>query len=122
WILFLDADEYLTDEFKSEVRKKLEEEHHIGYWLDYTVYFMGKKLRGGYPLKKLALFQVGAGEYEHIEEERWSQMDMEVHEHPNLKGSVGKIASKIDHQDFRGISQYVIKHNEYASWEAFRFM
>ena len=46
---------------------------------------------------------------------------MEIHEHPILKGKIGKIKSKIDHQDFRGISHYVIKHNEYAAWEAGRY-
>src|SRR5690554_5114472 len=122
WVLFLDADEYLTNPFKAELREKLKEPKFVGYWLNYTVHFMGKKLKGGYPLQKLALFQIGAGEYEQVEEEKWSEMDMEVHEHPQLKGNVGKFSSKIDHQDFRGISHYVLKHNEYATWEASRFL
>lgn len=122
WILFLDADEYLTEDFKKELRDKLSSEDNIGYWLNYTIYFMGKKLKGGYPLKKLALFQVGAGEYERIDEDMWSNLDMEVHEHPIIKGNIGTIESKIDHRDFRGISHYVAKHNEYASWEAYRFI
>lgn len=122
WVLFLDADEYLTDEFKQELSKALESDAYEGYWLHYTIYFLGKKLRGGYPLDKLALFKVGAGEYEKIEEDQWSHLDMEIHEHPVLKGPIGKIKSKIDHQDFRGISHYVSKHNEYSSWEAGRFL
>jgi hypothetical protein len=65
---------------------------------------------------------VGAGEYEKIEEDHWSDLDMEVHEHPVLEGSVGKIRARIDHQDMRGTSYYVWKHNEYSSWEAARFL
>jgi glycosyltransferase involved in cell wall biosynthesis len=122
WVLFLDADEYLTESFKNEVKNALEKDDSSGYWLKYTIYFLGKQLKGGYPLHKLALFKVGAGEYERIEEEFWSNLDMEVHEHPILKGSIGLIKSKIDHQDFRGISHYNSKHNEYASWEAARFL
>lgn len=122
WILFLDADEYLTEEFKTEVREKLNQEDKVGYWLSYSIYFLGSQLKGGYPLKKLALFKIGAGEYERIDENAWSQLDMEVHEHPHLTGEVGKIKAKIDHQDFRGVSHYVIKHNEYAAWEASRFV
>lgn len=122
WILFLDADEYLTEAFKEELRTKLDNEDKVGYWLNFTIYFMGKKLKGGYPLKKLALFQVGAGEYEKIEEDMWSNLDMEIHEHPILDGEVGTIKSKIDHQDFRGVSHYVNKHNGYSDWEAQRFM
>jgi glycosyltransferase involved in cell wall biosynthesis len=122
WILFLDADEYLTPEFKKELKTTLSRENKAGYWLNYTVYFLGKQLKGGYPLKKLALFQVKSGEYEYIEEEHWSKLDMEVHEHPIIKGDVGTIKSKIDHQDFKGTSNFILKHNEYASWEAARFL
>ena len=122
WILFLDADEYITEAFKNELRTKLPHSANVGFWLNYTIYFLGKELKGGYPLKKLALFKVGAGEYEIIDENQWSNLDMEVHEHPILAGEVGIIKSKIDHQDFRGVSHYVIKHNEYAGWEAARFL
>lgn len=122
WILFLDADEYLTPEFKKEVEVALSNDEYVGYWLRYTIYFMGKQLKGGYPLHKLALFRVGAGEYERIDEAQWSKLDMEVHEHPILEGKVGVIKSKIDHQDLRGVTHYVNKHNDYASWEAARFL
>ena len=122
WILFIDADEYLTENFKNEMRECLNRDDKVGYWLSYTIYFLGKQLKGGYPLRKLALFRVGAGEYERIDEDQWSKLDMEVHEHPILQGEIGVIKSKIDHQDFRGVSHYVIKHNEYASWEAGRFI
>jgi glycosyltransferase involved in cell wall biosynthesis len=122
WILFLDADEYITEDFKSELRKALVNDDYVGYWLNYTVYFLSKQLKGGYPLRKLALFRVGCGEYEQINEERWSNLDMEVHEHPQLNGKVGIIKSKITHNDFRGVSHFIIKHNEYASWEAELFL
>lgn len=122
WVLFIDADEYLTESFQKELRECLEKDDKVGYWLSYSIYFLGKQLKGGYPLRKLALFRVGAGEYERIDEDQWSMLDMEVHEHPILQGETGVIKSKIDHQDFRGVSHYVIKHNEYASWEAGRFI
>lgn len=122
WVLFLDADEYLTSEFKNELTMALENDEKDGYWLNYTIYFLGEKLKGGYPLHKLALFKVGAGEYEKIEEDQWSKLDMEIHEHPILEGKIGKIKSKIDHQDFRGASHYINKHNQYAAWEASRFI
>ncbi len=122
WILFVDADEYLTSEFKTDLIKALNNEEKVGYWLRYSIYFMGKKLKGGYPLKKLALFRTGAGEYEQINEQQWSKLDMEVHEHPILAGDVGHISSKIDHQDFNDVTHYVNKHNEYSSWEARRFV
>ena len=123
WVLFLDADELLTDEFKTELRNTLQrQEDYVGYWLRYTVYFLNRQNKGGYFLHKLALFQVGAGEYERIDEDQWSRLDMEIHEHPVLTGKIGTIRSKIDHKDLRGVSYYVTKHNEYSSWEAARFL
>jgi len=122
WVLFLDADEYLTDDFKSELSKALTNDDKVGYWLNYTIYFLGKKLKGGYPLNKLALFKVGVGEYERIDEDKWSKLDMEIHEHPILEGEIGVIKSKIDHRDYKGVSHYISKHNEYALWEAERFV
>ncbi|GAB3884720.1 glycosyltransferase family 2 protein [Spirosoma agri] len=123
WVLFLDADELLTDEFKAELRETLgRNENKVGYWLRYTIYFLGKQNKGGYFLHKLALFQVSAGEYERIDEDQWSKLDMEIHEHPVLTGEIGTIRSKIDHKDLRGVSYYVTKHNEYSNWEAARYL
>jgi glycosyltransferase involved in cell wall biosynthesis len=123
WVLFLDADEYLTEKFKEEVANVLnKQDEFVGYWLNYTVYFLGKSLKGGYPLKKLALFQIGTGFYEKIEEDRWSKLDMEIHEHPILVGKIGNIKSKIDHKDFRSIEHYINKHNDYSTWEAYRYI
>ena len=120
WVLFLDADEILTPDVKSEIAAALPGSTHQGFLLSYTNYFLGRRLHGGYPLRKLALFRVGEVEYERVDEDRWSQCDMEVHEHPIVSGSVGLIRSRIDHRDLRGIDSYLRKHNEYAAWEAQR--
>ena len=122
WVLFLDADEYLTEQFKGALVSALNNNENVAYWLNYSIYFLGKPLRGGYPLKKLALFKVGAGEYEAIDEDKWSKLDMEIHEHPVINGKVGTIKSKIDHRDFSGVAHYVTKHNHYSDWEAERFL
>ena len=120
WVLFLDADEILTPAVKKEITVALPGSSHQGFLLSFTNYFLGRRLRGGYPLRKLALFRVGVGEYERIEEDHWSSCDMEVHEHPLVNGSIGLIRSRIDHRDLRGIDSYMRKHNDYAAWEARR--
>lgn len=122
WVMFLDADEYLTADFKTALTHALSNAgDKVGFWLRYTIYFLEKPLKGGYPLDKLALFKVGSGIYEKIDEDRWSHLDMEIHEHPILSGSTGRIKEKIDHRDYKGVQHYVAKHNEYAWWEANRF-
>ncbi len=123
WVLFLDADEFLTPAFKNELASCISSNSSFdAYWLRYSIYFMGRPLKGGYPLDKLALFKVGKGLYEKIDENQWSNLDMEIHEHPVIDGKVGRITSKIEHKDFKGIEHYVAKHNEYAWWEAARFL
>jgi glycosyltransferase involved in cell wall biosynthesis len=120
WVLFLDADENLTTEFKEELIRTLPGSKKSGYWLRYTIHFLGASLKGGYPLQKLALFRTGAGEYEEIAEERWSNLDMEVHEHPVIKGAIGKIRARIDHRETKTDKEDVARHADYAAWEAAR--
>lgn len=121
WVLFLDADEYVTDAFVDELARTLADTPHAGFWLNYTNYFMGRELKHGVPQRKLALFRVGSALYERIDEEGWSGLDMEVHEHPVVEGTVGEIAARIDHRDFRGMEKFTLRHLDYAKWEAERY-
>ena len=122
WVLFLDADEFVTNDFKKEIMEKILTTDCVGFWINYQNEFMGKPMRHGAPMRKLPFFKVGAGEYEFIAENYWSNLDMEIHEHPVLNGSIGKIHSPIIHRDFKGLSKYIQKHNEYSSWEAHHFL
>jgi glycosyltransferase involved in cell wall biosynthesis len=120
WVLFLDADEYVDDAFCDELAHVLPSTQHAGFWINYDNWFLGRRLRHGDANRKLALFRVGTGEYERIDEDRWSHLDMEVHEHPVLQGSTGEIAARLDHRDYRGFDHWLRKHNEYSTWEAHR--
>jgi glycosyltransferase involved in cell wall biosynthesis len=122
WILFLDADEIISHEAKTEIKKSIENTSHQGFQLSYTNYFLGRRLKGGYPLRKVALFRANEVRYELIDEDNWSKCDMEVHEHPEIRGSIGLIRSRIDHRDLRGLDSYMEKHNQYAAWEAKRLL
>ena len=118
----LDADEHLTDAFLKELRARISEDSYVGYWLNYKNHFLGRVLKFGVPQRKLALFRVGAGLYEQIDDARWSELDMEVHEHPILQGSVGEITVPIDHLDYRGLHHFIDRHNSYSTWEANRYL
>jgi len=120
WVLFLDADEYITQEFCDDVRSAIAEDRFNGFWLKYTNYFLGRPLKHGDPQRKLALFKVGQGLFERIDEDAWSGLDMEVHEHPVIEGETGEISSPIEHRDDRGIAKFIERHKDYALWEARR--
>ena len=122
WVLFVDADERLTEGFRREVGSKIRNTNCVGFWLVYTTHFQGKLLRHGVVQRKLALFRIGTGLFERINDTGWSKLDMEVHEHPVLSGSIGQIGSPIEHDDFRGMYHFIQRHNEYSSWEARRYL
>jgi len=121
WVLFLDADEFLDDAFCDALGEAVAKDQHCGYWLSYTNYFLGRPLKYGLAQRKLALFRVGKALYEKIEEDGWSQLDMEIHEHPIVNGTTGDIASSIDHRDYKGLGKFIEKHRDYALWEARRY-
>lgn len=120
WVLFLDADEFVDDRFCDEVAEAISKNDDDAYWLTYTNYFLGRPLRHGIVQRKLALFRVGRALYEKIDEDEWSQLDMEIHEHPIVDGMVGEISSPIDHRDYKSLGKFIEKHRDYAVWEARR--
>ncbi len=122
WVLFLDADEFIDDGFCDELARAITNAGIDGYWLNYTNYFLGSRLNHGIRQRKLALFRVGKGQYERIDEERWSGLDMEIHEHPIIDGPTGEILAPIDHRDYKGLENFISKHREYALWEAQRYL
>jgi len=121
WVFFVDADEFVDDAFCDAVADAIRQDGCNGYWLNYTNYFLGQRLGHGLPQRKLALFRTGGALYERIEEQAWSQLDMEIHEHPIVEGAVGEIAAPIDHRDYKGLGKFIEKHRDYALWEAHRY-
>ena len=149
WALFLDADERVTEAWKKEAeevlsaprgeRSKIAEDRASGtvgtdrydvIKCYYDNWFMGKMLRHGDCMQKTAMVRVGAAEYEKIDEDHWSSLDMEIHEHLQSKvsgdksqvsGREGEIRARLEHHDKRSFESHVAKHREYAKWEVNRY-
>lgn len=126
WVMFLDADERMTEAFKEELTTFLaskESERCDVIRCFYDNWFMGRMLRHGDVMQKTAVLRVGAAEYERIEEDHWSDLDMEIHEHiiPRREGAEHTIATRLEHHDKRSLESYFRKHEEYAKWEANRY-
>lgn len=122
WVLFVDADEYVNNPFCDAVAEAVDSADKDGFWLSYTNFFLGKRIRYGLAQRKLALFRVGKALYEKVEEDSWSQLDMEIHEHPIVVGAVGEILVPIEHHDYKGLGKFIEKHLYYAQWEARRYV
>ncbi|KPF63284.1 glycosyltransferase family 2 protein [Porphyrobacter sp. AAP60] len=121
WVLFLDADEFVDKAFCDALQAELPDSDLSGYWISYDNFFLGRPLRHGVAQRKMALLRVGRALFERIDEDGWSQLDMEIHEHPIVEGEVGEIKACIEHRDDRGLAHFVTKHRDYAQWEAKRF-
>jgi len=122
WVLFLDADERVTEAFVAELRSVLPDTPHHAFWIGYRNWFLGRLLKHGDPMRKTVLLRVGHGEYEQIPDEGWCGLDMEIHEQLVVDGSVGKLKSTLEHHDRRPLTAYYERHNEYATWEARRYL
>jgi len=110
WILFLDADEWLSDELKSEIsRLLLTQPEANGFLMKRRLIWMGKWMkRGYYPTWILRLFRRGKGSCE----------ERAVNEHLVVEGKIGYLQHDFIHEDQKGIDDWIFKHNRYATGEA----
>jgi glycosyltransferase involved in cell wall biosynthesis len=112
WIFFLDADERPTPELREEIARELTNAScsYAGFYVARKNYFMGRWIRhaGMYPDWNLRLFKRHLGRYE----------DRIVHEHVLLNGPAGYLRNPLEHNDFKGLSRWLERHNVYTSMEA----
>lgn len=120
WVMFLDADERLTPAFVAELERTLPATRCDAFICFYDNWFMGRMLCHGDAMRKTAILRVGAGEYERIDERAWSGLDMEIHEHIQVRGEIGVMKAHLEHHDMRSLESHRRKHLEYAAWEANR--
>ena len=109
WILFLDADEYLTEELKKEIEDVLPNTAKDGFYLKRRFYFMGRwiKYGGYYPTKILRLFKKDKG-----------RVDRDINEQFVIEGKVGELKNDFIDENHKGISDWIEKHNRYSTFEA----
>lgn len=110
WVLFLDADEWMTKELKSEIGIFIESNpNENGAYLNRKFLWMGKWIkRGYYPTWTLRLFR---------HKEAYCE-DRSVNEHIIVSGAVTKLNNNYIHQDQKSIGDWISKHNARATLEA----
>ena len=110
WVLFLDADEWLPDALKQEISTLIAitpEEN--GFYINRRLIWMGRWIRRGYyPSWILRLFRYGKGRCE----------DRAVNEHLIVDGKTGQLRNDFMHEDRKGVTDWIAKHNGYATREA----
>ena len=119
WALLLDGDERVTPELRAEIEDVIARGDHVGYYLDREFVFMGRSLRCFRPNWNMRLFRWGRGRIEDLGlSDLPSTGDNEIHEHVVVDGPTGFLRNPLLHDDYRGISAWVDRHNKYSTWEA----
>lgn len=114
WIMLLDADEFLTDAARTEIRAAIQGSSMSGYWLARRYVFLGREMRFAwwYPDNQLRLVRAGRAHFE----------PRSVHEHLVVHGPVKQLGAEIWHENLKGLGAFVERHNRYASLESGELM
>lgn len=110
WIFFLDADEWVPEPLKNEIRDLLSgNPGENGFFVKRRLIWMGRWIRRGYyPTWILRLARRHKVRCE----------DRPVNEHLIVEGPVGYLRNDFIHEDRKGITAWIAKHNAYATAEA----
>jgi glycosyltransferase involved in cell wall biosynthesis len=120
WILLLDADEAMTPALWQETAYSITKSDAAdAYFIVKGFHFLERRFRfGGFSHKAVLLFRRGKVRFERFIGDSDLNLDMEVHERILVNGKLGNIRIPLIHEDFKGLTAYVDRHNKYSSWEA----
>ncbi|NDF59804.1 MAG: SDR family NAD(P)-dependent oxidoreductase [Crocinitomicaceae bacterium] len=122
WILFVDADERVSENLADEIQSVINGSEHTrftAYEIPLEYHFLGKRMLFGHQVKKIALINRHHSWFPEIEDLHIGNMwEVEGHYQPCTSGSVGKLSEKIIHQDPDPLYDYFARHNRYSDWEA----
>ncbi len=111
WIFILDADERFSPELADEVGRRISDPgEHVAFQVNRRFIFLGRWIKhcGWYPSWNLRLFRRGKARYD----------GRPVHEHMIADGPVGFLDHDLIHEDQKGISAWLDRHNRYSTAEA----
>ncbi len=109
WILVVDADERGSPELAREVGEVISAPRFDAYRVPRRNFFLGKEVRhGGWASDRpVRLFR-----------SRIRYNDSRVHEHVEVDGEVGELASPLGHEPYRSIDSWLEKLGRYSEWWA----
>jgi glycosyltransferase involved in cell wall biosynthesis/SAM-dependent methyltransferase len=119
WLLLLDADEEVTPELRDEITWLLVRGPRCaGYLVRYHYEFLGRRLRHGDPLWKMAFVEHHRARFERIHVPEVTGYDVELHEWLRVEGPVGRLRAPLLHRDAEDLHHFFDRHNTYSDWEA----
>jgi glycosyltransferase involved in cell wall biosynthesis len=112
WVLFLDADEQVTQELEDEITSKIETIHSrvSGFYINRRFIFLGRSLKHGGYSNNWVLRLVRHREATVLKGGIW--------EYVNVTGTTEYLKAPMLHEDRKGLKYWIDKHNQYSSAEA----
>ena len=120
WVLYVDADEELTVALADEIDRTVKSLHRErGFFIRLDYVFLGRELRHGLRVYKLALLDRRHGRFlERDDLDAGNMWEVEGHYQPSIDGPVGTLTGRIVHRDAADLYHYFDRHNRYSDWEA----
>lgn len=121
WILFLDADERMTADLSEELMEFMKKTpgSYSGGAITIEYFFAGKQLKFGQKLRKIVLLHLHDARFPVVDDLGADGMgELEGHYQPFVNGKIKKFSGRIKHNDNDPISTWMIRHVNYAKWEA----
>jgi glycosyltransferase involved in cell wall biosynthesis len=120
WVLYLDADERLTDAAAQEIAGLVADgPAAAGYFAAYEYVFLGRPLRHGHRVHKLVLFDRRRGRFlDRPDLDAVNMWEVEGHYQPAIDGPVALLRGRIRHEDHDSLFHWFERHNRYSDWEA----
>ncbi|MCS7281558.1 MAG: glycosyltransferase family 2 protein [Desulfobacterota bacterium] len=115
WVLFIDADEWLTEELKQEIRETLSRKDggFDGYIIHRRNIYLGREIKHGgwYPDREIRLYKREKG--------RW---EGGIHAKVVVDGKIGTLRHKYMHTPYSSTSHQIhtiIRYSEAYAWDLF---
>lgn len=118
-VLYVDADERMVANLAAEIRLAVERPDVAGWFIGLHYVWMGRILRHGTTMYKLALFDRHCARF--VE---WADLDakrmweVEGHYQPVIDGPTATLTSRLIHDDHDDLYDWFERHNRYSDWEA----
>lgn len=106
WVLFVDADERVTQSLATEILDVLKNPQHAGYKIDFPHFYMNRFLYS-HSDKVLRLVK-----------REGAIFTGQVHEKLHCNGSIGLLQHKMLHYTYKGFTNYITKKESYAWFQA----
>lgn len=106
WILFIDADERVSQKLKNEILSEIEKNSHSGYKLRFPHFYMNRFLY--HKVDKVL----------RLVKNKNVKFSGDVHEKLQVEGSIGSLNNFMIHYTYKGLFHLIQKKDSYAWFQA----